>query len=269
MHRKRFPFPPGAPVGGFTRFPRPLTLAGMQNAEFELPRLARVYEMFNPWGRSDQFFLDVANETPGTRVLDLGCGTGQLTLRLAEAGHEVTGIEPARASLDVARSKPGAEGVTWMNGLAADAPSNAFDLVLMTSHVAQFMTGDDEWLTVLRHLRLGGRLVFDSRDPAARDWDTWRPEHRTELTLPDGRAAVNWTEVTDVTGECVSFTHHFSFPDSAEELLSHSTLRFRPEATLRETLDAAGFDVDAIYGGWNREGVGQGDGEFIVFSRAR
>lgn len=245
----------------------------MHNGEFESPSLVELYEAFNPWGRSDDFFLSVANEQPGSDVLDLGCGTGQLTMQLAEAGHTVTGIEPARASLNVARRKPRAERVAWIHGLAANAPANAFDLVLMTSHVAQFMTGDDEWQDTLRHLhralRPGGRLVFDSRDPAERDWEGWIPEDRTEVTLPDGRKVLNWTEVTNVTGECVSYTHHFQFSETTAKGLSHSTLRFRPEATLRETLDAAAFDVEAIYGGWKREAVGHGDGEFIVFARAR
>lgn len=245
----------------------------MQNGEFNDPRLAGLYEAFNPWGRSDGFFLNVANEQPGSRVLDLGCGTGLITLRLAESGHMVTGIEPALASLNVARAKPGADRVTWIHGLAADAPTEAFDLALMTNHVAQFLTGDDEWLAALkdirRALRPGRRLVFESRDPAARAWESWVPEDSTELTLPDGVTVLNWTEVTDVTGQCVSFTHHYAFSDTAAETLSHSTMRFRPETTIRETLTAAGFDVEALYGGWNREPVGQGDGEFIVFARAR
>lgn len=121
------------------------TLTGMHNGEFNLPRLACVYDAFCPCGRSDQFFLEAVNEKPYAHVLDLGCGTGQLSLRLAEAGHTVTGIDPALASLDVARAKAGAEKVTWLHGLAADATASTFDVALMTNHVVQFLTDDEEW----------------------------------------------------------------------------------------------------------------------------
>ena len=209
----------------------------------------------------------------GLRVLDLGCGTGQISLRLAEAGHTVTGVEPALASLDVARAKPGAERVTWIHGLAADAPSDVFDVALMTNHVAQFLAGNSEWQSALRNLhralKPGGRLIFDTRDPASRAWETWSPDDQTTLTLPDGMTVLNWTEVTDVTGECVSFTQHYLFLGLEEEYLSHSTLRFRPEQSIRQSLQAAGFEIEAIYGGWQRESIGQGDGEFIVFARAK
>lgn len=52
------------------------------------------------------------------------------------------------------------------------------------------------------------------------------------------------------------------------ELLSTATLRFRAEEEVRSGLRAAGFTVEQIYGGWNREPVGAGDGELLVIARA-
>ena len=52
------------------------------------------------------------------------------------------------------------------------------------------------------------------------------------------------------------------------ELQSVSTLRFRSEETLRGTLEPAGFEVIQIFGGWERQLVGQGDGEFIAVAQA-
>ena len=40
---------------------------------------------------------------------------------LAGKGLEVTGVDPAKASLDVARAKPGAERVSWIHGDAIGA----------------------------------------------------------------------------------------------------------------------------------------------------
>lgn len=250
----------------------------MQNAEFNDPRLAQLYDMLGPWGPSDQFFLDLANESPHSRILDLGCGTGQITLALAEAGHSVTGIDPATASLDVARAKPRAEQITWIEGTSAHAPAKTFNLAMMTNHVAQFITDDGEWAMLLadlhRALVPGGQMVFDSRDPAARGWEKWNPSDPREQTrLPDGRGLMAWTEVTEVAGELVTFVQHYVFAATGtraeHELLSRLTLRFRPERKLRSSLEAAGFEIEAIYGGWTREPVGRGDGEFIVIARVR
>jgi hypothetical protein len=74
------------------------------------------------------------------------------------------------------------------------------------------------------------------------------------------------TEMTVVRDGTVSFLHHYSFRDG-EALLSAATLRFRTEEEIRSSLDNAGFNVEHIFGGWNREPVGAGDGEFLVISR--
>ncbi|MGY2894654.1 class I SAM-dependent methyltransferase [Deinococcus sp. UYEF24] len=251
----------------------------MRNAEFNHPLLVQVYDAQCTWGQDDQLFFDLAAETPGARILDLGCGTGRITLRLAAAGHRVTGVDPAEASLEAARRKPGAEQVSWILGTAADLPPAAFDLALMTSHVAQFMTGDAEWadaLTALRRSLLpGGRLIFDARDPAARGWLAWNPvDSRETVVLPDGREVEIWTEVTEQGGETeqngglVTFVHHYTVQGEPAELQALCTLRFRSEETLRGSLELAGFKVVQIFGGWQRQPVGQGDGEFIVVARA-
>jgi ubiquinone/menaquinone biosynthesis C-methylase UbiE len=243
----------------------------VRDAEFNEPRLVEIYDIVCPWGREDDFFLGLANETPGSRLVDYGCGTGRLALGLAAAGHVVTGVDPARASLDAARRKVGAQAVRWVEGLS-DALPAAFDTALMTSHVAQFVTEERAWATLLADLRralvAGGRLAFESRDPAAREWERWNPaERRGQVRLNDGTRVEMFTEVVEVAGPLVTFVHHYRLRDG-EELLSRSTLRFRPEAELRSSLAEAGFIVEAIYGGWGREAVGQGDGEFIVVARA-
>ena len=50
------------------------------------------------------FYLDLAREYGGP-VLELGCGTGRITLPLARQGVDVTGIDASRAMLEVLRAK--------------------------------------------------------------------------------------------------------------------------------------------------------------------
>ena len=71
---------------------------------------------------------------PGERVLDLGCGTGNATVLAAEHGARVTGVDPARRLLDVARTRASSEGkdIEYLHGDAASLPVDAdtFDVVM-------------------------------------------------------------------------------------------------------------------------------------------
>jgi 2-polyprenyl-3-methyl-5-hydroxy-6-metoxy-1,4-benzoquinol methylase len=109
-----------------------------------------------------RFLLAVVNETPSARVVDLGCGTGRLTLGIAAAGHSVTGVDPARASIAAARAKPGADRVTWIEGTSRWLPDRTFDVVTMTAHVARIK---DHLVNLTQHYELDdGEKLISSAD---------------------------------------------------------------------------------------------------------
>src|SRR5256885_12602863 len=96
-------------------------------------------------------------------ALDVGCGTGFLSLELAGRGHGVTGIDFAPQMLAEARKKAAGQGaaVRFEEGDAEQLPFPAasFDLV-MTRHVLSTLPHPehaiDEWIRVLR---AGGTLA--------------------------------------------------------------------------------------------------------------
>jgi ubiquinone/menaquinone biosynthesis C-methylase UbiE len=109
----------------------------MWHGEFRHPRFVEIYDAQFSWSRGDDFFFAFVNQTPSARVADLGCGTGRLTLALAAAGHQVTGVDPARASLAAARTKPDADRVTWIEGTAHALPDESHRPAARLDYVAR------------------------------------------------------------------------------------------------------------------------------------
>ncbi len=118
----------------------------MPDAVFDDPRLAALDDPLEADRPDLDVYAALVAELDASSVLDLGCGTGELACRLAVAGLEVVGVDPAGASLDVARRKPGAADVHWVLGDATTLP----DLALMRGNVAQVFLTDEDWDATLR-----------------------------------------------------------------------------------------------------------------------
>jgi SAM-dependent methyltransferase len=221
------------------------------DALFAERRLAEVYDPLDP-DRSDlDAYAAMADEFGARSVLDIGCGTGTFACLLAGRGLTVTALDPAEASLEVAKTKPGADRVRWLRGYATDLPPLQADLVTMTGNVAQVFLTDAAWAATLRAahaaLRPGGRLVFETRDPAARAWLEWNRERSYQRTVVPGVGAVQaWHELLDVRGDLVSFRSTVAFDSDGAVLTSDSTLRFRHRDEVTASLAAAGYVVDEL-----------------------
>src|SRR3954454_19993086 len=145
---------------------------------FAVPRLAAVYDALEPATRDDlEPYAAMVVEFGAERVLDVGCGTGELACLLAGRGVEVIGVDPAAASLEVAKGKEFADRVRWVHGDATTLPPLQVDLAVMTGNVAQVFLTEEEWSATVAGIRAalkpGGRFVFETRDPAYRAWEEW------------------------------------------------------------------------------------------------
>lgn len=95
-------------------------------------------------------------------LLDLGCGTGSLSLLAAEQGHRVTGVDGSRAMVERARAKLAGRDAVFLHGDAAAPPvgERLYD-VLLVRHVLWALPDPGR---ALRHwrglLRPGGRMVL-------------------------------------------------------------------------------------------------------------
>ncbi|SCG68793.1 Ubiquinone/menaquinone biosynthesis C-methylase UbiE [Micromonospora halophytica] len=128
---------------------------------------------------------------PGDRVLDVGCGNGQLTrlaARRAGDGHAV-GLDLSAPMLDRARSSAAEEGVDNVRFVQGDAqvhplPDAGFDVVLSRFGVMFFADPVAAFGNLARALRPGGRLAFVCLDDL-RDSDLGRAFGALAAHLPD------------------------------------------------------------------------------------
>lgn len=216
---------------------------------FADPRLADLYDVFDGERRDLAAYEAIVREVGAASVLDIGCGTGSLAVRLAVRELRVIGVDPALASLNVAQRKPGADQVEWVHGDATTLNGRALkvDLAVMTGNVAQVFVDDLDWSltleTIRKALRVGGWFVFETRYPEARDWENWDIAP-TPHCLPGGQAAFVSRTVTSVDPPLVTF-QTITVLDG-EAVRSTSNLRFRGRDEIEADLSAHGLRVSEV-----------------------
>ena len=99
------------------------------------------------------------------KVLDVGCGDGQIARALSRVGCSVTGVDPTERNLEVARERGG--GPTYLKAGAAELPfdDGTFDAVVACLVFEHIDDVDGAIAEVARVLRPGGRFSFFLNHP--------------------------------------------------------------------------------------------------------
>ena len=100
------------------------------------------------------------------RILDLGCGTGRLSISLAKSGASVWGVDPDGAMIEQAICNAnGLDTVFWQGYLPRFQGESEFDAVTASLDVVNHITDEevllDTFCAVKRLLKKGGVFVFD------------------------------------------------------------------------------------------------------------
>ena len=260
--------------------------AGQPSACYADPRLAALYDALNPPDASTAFYLGLPGPPPA-RILDMGCGTGALACEFAARGHHVTGADPAAAMLAVARARPGGGRVRWIQaGAAGLVAGGRYDLIIMTGHVFQLLLEDSDVRAALRvaasRLAPAGRIAFETRNPAAAEWQDWNPRETGQRVEVAGLVADVHYDISAVMGELVTYETCFRFAGSGEDAGGHGTadgdsadvvvpdtLRFMDQGQVAAFLAGAGLTQVTWYGDWDGSPCGPDSPEIIaVASRA-
>lgn len=234
-------------------------------------RIVDLYDGDNADGSDHDYYRSLAADGKVKRILDLGCGTGILTVTFSGPGRTIVGVDPSPSMLAYARKRAGAEKVTWIEGDSGDLNADKFDLMVMTGNVAQHIP-DPYWKQTLKDLRgvasAGATLAFESRNPAIRAWEIWVGEEPTTKDTMFG-PLTEWCEGEELEDGQVRLRSFNKFEDTKEVVEENLLLTFRSESLVTEQLAAAGFEVNAVWGDWNRTPFDGSQGVMVFEARPR
>jgi SAM-dependent methyltransferase len=233
------------------------------------------------------FYRDAAREF-GDPVLELGCGTGRITMALAEAGKRITGLDLSERMLERAVKKRAAlhvearERVHLVQGdMAWFDLGETFRLVIIPfrpfQHLLEVRQQMDCLDCVRKHLAPGGRLILDVfQTDAERMHD---PVHMremlvTEYNTVDGRRvkiserviAFHRAEQRNDVEMIFSIAHR----DGRQERLVFAwPLRYFFRYEIEHLLARCGFRVDAEYGDFDRTLIRDDSPEMIFVAEGQ
>jgi SAM-dependent methyltransferase len=109
------------------------------------------------------FVTETAALKPGSAVLEVGCGTGQLTGQLAASGFAVTAIDLGASMVAAAKRRPGSSRISFevVSFEDLEAPSGSFDLIISAT-AFHWIDPDVKFAKPARLLRAGGWLALAS-----------------------------------------------------------------------------------------------------------
>jgi SAM-dependent methyltransferase len=115
----------------------------------------------------------VAATCPRGAGLDVGCGTGVLAARLADAGYEMVGVDPSEGMLEVMRRRSPALRAVAASGTSLPFADDSFDLVLTVAvmhHIAEPEAVRQTLAEMVRVARPGGRVLIWDHNPRNPYW---------------------------------------------------------------------------------------------------
>ena len=222
------------------------------------------------------FYLEqcqlVAKDVDKINILELGCGTGRVSIPLAKAGFNVTGIDLSGDMLNLARKKAGIEGVD-IKFTEADfiefKLNKKFDVVLMPYNAFQHIHADGDisrfFDNLKQHLNPGAKFVMEIMNPLDEDLsrgpDDFVPFdafyvadcqdgrlHRTTQSDPKKKLLVIEDTVNyDVVNKVAHYRLYYSL--DGEDLVTKTIdLRMFTSTELFDILNLNGFNVLKSYG---------------------
>ena len=223
------------------------------------------------------FWLSLAEREAGP-VIEWGAGTGRLAVPLAAAGHDVTAVELSGEMVELGKGK--SEPVEWVVGdMRSVAPGRSYGLAVCAFNSFLCLRSVDDALAFLRNAREclvpGGLLGIEvsAFSPEELVDPPGGQELRHDFTrdLPNGRLdrlSVSHYDAATQLMEMRLFYERYDASGTLETRRAHDlTIRVAGRSELGLMLQIAGFEVEAVYGGFEREPFTSASDHLIMLAR--
>ena len=108
-----------------------------------------------------QKILDYAGVVPGTRVLDVACGTGVLIPSYLERNVEsITGVDISREMIRIARGKYPQKNVQFLCDDVESAPLGEYDVIMVYNALPHFPEPEELIKSLVGHMAIGATLTI-------------------------------------------------------------------------------------------------------------
>lgn len=225
---------------------------------------ARLYDALGQaqFGGGDLSYWEQQCARSSGPVLELACGSGRLTIPLAEGGVDIEGLDISPAMLALARQKAEANGLTlsWSLSDCTDFDlARRFGVIFLPNNsLAHLLTRQDLancLACVRRHLAVGGRFGLDYFNPSLpllmRDPTSRHPV--AAFLHPDTGEQVVVTESSayDAATQINHIRWFWRFGGRDEEVVSDLPMRVYFPQELDALLSCAGFVIEEKYGDYD------------------
>jgi SAM-dependent methyltransferase len=205
---------------------------------------------------SERFYLEESGKAG--RVLELACGTGRLTLPIAQTGIEIIGLDSSPTMLEIARAKAAKSSApaTFVQAdmRAFDLPQR-FDLIFIAGNSLQHMPSAEDltqcFACARRHLASGGRLAFDVANPDLGQLTQYSEQRSPVLQVNHPERGLITVEETTRYDPATGFRDmvwYFSAPGAPDFRVIRYRLRMIFPQEVEQALAAAGLQIDTRYG---------------------
>lgn len=217
------------------------------------------------------FYVDQAVKIGGP-VLDLCCGTGRISIPIAQRGISVTGLDMQPQLLAHARQKATAAQVEveWVVGDATSFQlGRRFRLILVPYYSLQMFGREHQvnafFASVRAHLQEDGVLIFDVRNPDLREIVSGR-RSGGQFTDPNTGELVTaeWIMSYDDALQVTDRTCYFSTPTRPSFATDRIELRWFYPQELDLIVRSAGFRIERKLGGYDGQPFARGSSDQIV-----
>ena len=216
-----------------------------------------------------------------TTVLELGCGTGRISIPLAPQVKSLTGVDLSAPMLERAKSKTPEGLVTYVLGdITSIRLGRRFDLIIAPYRTFQALEFDEQvdgfFDVVRQHLAPDGRVVVSAFNPRhAKDemeqkWPDEQESPRLEVTCPNGDTLV-WTDLyrrLDADRQVIYpelIYRRYQGGELIDKHVNPICMKYYYPDELEAVVIDHGFELDGRWGGYQGEVYGQGRELVISF----